>query len=187
MNMNKLKSAFLAASTIAVALSVGFAAPASAVPTTLVADKTVVRNGESVNFTTNAPGENYAAFFTNGEYWGSGSIETTPNPFTWDLVGPCASVDVTFRIYNYAAETADESDATLAALYDQPYAATVDVRFAGDTTVDCDDAYGAGKSADALANTGSDASTVAGMTGIAGVTALAVAVAVARRTRRAQR
>lgn len=185
--MNKLKFAALAATSIAVAMSVGFATPASAMATTLTADKTVVRNGESVTFTTNAPGENYAAFFTNGEYWDSGSIETTPNPFTWDIVGPCASVDVTYRIYNYAAETADESEATVAALFDQPYAASVDVRFAGDNTVDCDDSYGPGKSAESLAKTGLDASTVAGLTGVAGVAALAVAVAVAVRTRRAQR
>jgi hypothetical protein len=191
MKITRLKSAALAATTIAVAMSVGFAAPASAMAATLTADKSVVQNGEGVTFTaTNISGTNYAAFFIDGEYWDSGAIEDTPNPFTWDIVEPCASVDVTYRIYNYETETADYSDAALAALFGEPYVASVDVEFAGDNTVECDDTWGAGASTgsdEPLATTGSDASTVAGLTGVAGVMALAVAVAVARRSRRAQR
>ena len=190
---SKLKSVILAATTIAVAISVGFGAPASASTTTLTADKTVVQNGEGVSFTTtNIPGTYYAAFFILGEYWGSGSIETTPNPFVWNIVAPCASVDVTYRIYNYAADTADHSDETHAALFGEPYEASVDVEFAGDNTVDCDDTWGAGApgaedSGEPLAKTGSDASTVASLTGVAGVAAIIVAAALAFRLRRAQR
>jgi hypothetical protein len=188
MLVNKMKSVVLAATTIAVAMSVGFAVPASAIAPTLTADKSVVQNGEGVTFTaTNIPVTYYAAFFIDGEYWDSGPIENTPNPFAWDIVQPCASVDVTYRIYNYETETADLSDAAYAALFGEPYAASVDVEFAGDNTVDCDDTWGTGESAETLAKTGSDASTVAGLTSVAGVAALAVAVAVARRTRRAQR
>lgn len=192
---SKFKSVIVLATTIAVAISVGFGAPASALGITLTADKTVVQNGEGVTFTTNAPGLNYAAFFIGGEYWASGLVETTPNPFVWMMVAPCASVDVTYRVYSYSSDTADYTDAATAALFGEPYAASVDVEFAGDNTVGCDPTWGSGESADesadesaeTLATTGSDASTVAGLTGVAGVAALAVAVAVSRRARRAQR
>jgi hypothetical protein len=185
--LTKIKSAAIVATTIAVALSVGFATPASAISYTLTADKTVVRNGEGVTFTTNAPGEKYAAFFTGEEYWGSGRVDATPNPFTWDIVGPCATVDVTYRVYEIDASAADYDEVTVAALWNQPYSASIDIRFAGDNTVDCDDSYGPGKSAEPLAKTGADSATVTGLTGVAGIAALAVAVSVARRTRRAQR
>lgn len=180
MILNKMKSAALAATTIALALSVGFAAPASAVDYTITADREVVRNGESVTYTTTAPDENLAAFFVNGEYWGSGSVGTTPNPFDWGIFSPCANVQATYRVYDEVGDSREP-------LWSDPYAGSNTVRFAGDPTVDCDDAWGDGSTDEPLAKTGSDASTVAGMTGIAGVTALSVAVAVARRTRRAQR
>jgi len=186
MLVNKLKSVVLAATTIAVAMSVGFAAPASASQITLTADDMVVENGEGVTFTTNAPGGNLAAFFIAGEYWNSGTVETTPNPFSWDIVQPCTTVTVTYRVYN-------ETSTGLQPLFSTPYVATIDVDFVGDNTVECDDSFGAGNSgetgdsAEPLATTGSAATAVAGLTGVAGVVALAVAVAVARRTRRAQR
>jgi hypothetical protein len=181
MFLNKMKSAALAATTISLVLSVGFAAPASAVDYTITADREVIRNGESVTYTTTAPGENLSAFFINGEYWGHGSVSDTPNPFDWGMFQPCANIRATYRVYD---EVADEREP----LWTDPYAASNTVRFVGDPSIDCDDSWGAGKSADEpLAKTGTDASTVAGLTGVAGVAALAIAGAVARRMRRAQR
>jgi hypothetical protein len=191
MLVNKLKSVVLAATTIAVAMSVLFAAPASASQITLTADDLVVENGEGVTFTTNAPGGNLAVFFVAGEQTGFGSVENTPNPFSWDFVGPCTTITVTYRVYDVLFTGSDQEPP----LFSDPYLATIDVDFVGDNTVDCNDTWGtgdsgagdSGDSSEPLATTGSDASTVAGLTGVAGVVALAVAVAVSRRARRAQR
>ena len=185
MKINKLKSVLLGATTIAVALSVGFAAPASAMITTLTSDvSSVERNGDGVLFTSNIPRGSSVAIFVNGDdgfsgVWDETAGETT-EPLPWEAFSPCVTIDVTFRVYNevYVDQVYTFSD---------PYAASVTVQWIGDNTVDCDDTWGAGESAEELAPTGSDASTVAGMTGIAGLAALAVAVAVARRSRRAQR
>jgi hypothetical protein len=179
-NTNKLKSAVLAATTIAVALSVGFAAPATAMPMTIETNiQSVVRNGELLEVTSTVPEGYTAATFINGENF-STYPWSTQEPVSWNIMGPCVTVDVTFRVYRdiYVDQVKT---------FDDAYGATVTIQWIGDNTVDCNPAWGEGETADELAPTGSDASTVAGMTGVAGVAALAVAVAVARRTRRAQR
>jgi hypothetical protein len=123
------------------------------------------------------------ALFINGELFGMspvGLLELDDAP--WEVFGPCVTIDVTWRIY---PQVFDESSVKS---YNDSYRAEVNVEWIGDNTVDCNPAWGAGESADEpLAKTGTDASTVAGMTGVAGVAALAVAVGVARRSRRAQR
>jgi hypothetical protein len=177
-----------AISAIALAMTVGLAAPASAV--TLTADVTSVSPGESVMFETDAQGQKLSAVFIEGDFWGSGPVNTTPNPFGWDLVSPCVTVEMTYRVYDEDGDFFAENREV--AFSEQPVD-SVSVEFVGDNSGECDDTWGTGESnepnepAERLAKTGSDASAVAGLTGAAGVAALAVAAAVALRTRRAQR
>jgi hypothetical protein len=172
-----------AISAIALAMTVGLAAPASAV--TLTADVSSVSQGEAVTFTTDAPGAALVALYVNGEYLDGGRVDDTPNPFDWGMLSPCVTVDVTYRVYDeLATEPAREP-----AFSEQPVD-SVSVEFVGDNSPGCNDTWGGGESddsGDSLAKTGSDASAVAGLTGVAGVAALAVAAAVALRSRRAQR
>jgi hypothetical protein len=204
MRSNKLKSAIFAATSVAVAMSVGFAASAYAAdpvdpPTgggggggnppqnsyTIASNiNSVERNGDAVVLTTNAPIGTVSSTFVNGEHIETGSWTVNPtDPVPWEALGPCVTIDVTFRVYDesYVAQVKNFSD---------PYEDSVTVQWIGDNTVDCNPAWGGSPlaaSGESLAKTGSDASTVAGLTGVAGVAALAIAVAVARRSRRAQR
>lgn len=185
MTFHKLKTAFLAATTIAVALSVGFAAPASAIPNvTITSSAPTISRGETIAISTDGD-TLLGAVFVNGEYLGvspGGLLEDDAAP--WETFSPCVTVDVTFRMYR---EVFDENTVKS---YNDAFADEVTIEWIGDNTVDCNPEWGAGVTAgtdEPLAKTGSDASTVAGMTGIAGVTALAVALAVARRQRRVQR
>lgn len=149
-------------------------------PFTLTADKPVVTNGGGVIFTTNAPSDNLAAFFINGEYWGSGPVSATPNPFEWDLVAPCATVDATYRVYGVSMDDAYEPT------WANPFEASVTVSFRGDAAfADCDDTWGASDPvAPELAQTG--AADIAGVGGIAAAVVLlmgaALLVAARRRT-----
>ena len=189
MRVNKLKSVVLAATTIAVAMSVGFAAPASASVAYLTSSAPTISRGETITYSTNQPPNALVAVFINGEFGGAGDASTFEDPFPWEAFSPCATIDVTFRVYD---ETYDSTDIVLAS---DPFIAQATVEWIGDNTVQCNPAWGAGDSgagdsgdsSEPLATTGSDASTVAGLTGAAGVVALAVAVAVSRRARRAQR
>jgi len=183
MKSNKMKSAVFAAASIAVAMSVGFAAPASAMPMTIESNvPSLERDGEDMVITSSVPdGYAYAMFINEDLFqidaWISADIEPVP----WEALSPCVTIDFTFRVY-------PEIYVDQVKTFDDAYGASVTVEWIGDNTVDCNPTWGEGETADEpLAKTGSDAATVAGMTGIAGVAALAVAVAVARRTRRAQR
>jgi len=185
MLVNKLKSVVLAATTIAVAMSVGFAAPASASVASLTSSAPTISRGETIIFSTNQDGNALSALLINGEVVETGPLFLLVEiPAQWEALSPCVTIDVTARVY---ADTYDETEIVLAS---DPFLAEATVEWIGDNTVDCNDTWGAGASTgstEPLATTGSDASTVAGLTGVAGVVALAVAVAVARRTRRAQR
>jgi hypothetical protein len=185
MLVDKLKSVVLAATTIAVAMSVGFAAPASASVASLTSSAPTISRGETITYSTNQDSDALTALLINGEVVSTGEeISLVENPWPWEVFSPCVTIDVTFRVY---AETYDVSTIVLAS---DPFLDEATVEWIGDNTVDCNDTWGAGASTGStqpLATTGSDASTVAGLTGVAGVVALAVAVAVARRTRRAQR
>jgi hypothetical protein len=184
MLVNKLKSVVLAATTIAVAMSVGFAAPASASGAYLTSSAPTISRGETITYSTNQPPNALVALLINGEVVAPGDASTFAGEFLWEDFSPCVTIDVTFRVY------ADTFDGTELVLASDPFLAEATVEWIGDNTVDCNDTWGAGASTgstEPLATTGSNASTVAGLTGVAGVVALAVAVAVARRTRRAQR
>jgi hypothetical protein len=185
MLVNKLKSVVLAATTIAVAMSVGFAAPASASVAYLTSSAPTISRGETITFSTDQDADTLTAVLINGEVLEMGPLYNLVEvPAPWEAISPCVTIDVTFRVY---AETYDVSTIVLAS---DPFLAEANIEWIGDNTVDCNDLWGAGASTgstEPLATTGSDASTVAGLTGVAGVVALAVAVAVARRTRRAQR
>jgi hypothetical protein len=188
--VNKLKSVVLAATTIAVAMSVGFAAPASASGAYLTSSAPTISRGETITYSTNQPPNALTALLINGEVVSTGElVEVTAVPGPWEAFSPCVTIDVTFRVY------ADTFDGTEIVLASDPFLAEATVEWIGDNTVDCNPAWGtgdsgagdSGDSSEPLATTGSDASTVAGLTGAAGVVALAAAVAVARRSRRAQR
>jgi hypothetical protein len=184
MLVNKLKSVVLAATTIAVAMSVGFAAPASASGAYLTSSAPTISRGETITYFTNQPPSALVASLINGEVGTASQMDMLAGDMPWEAFSPCVTIDVTFRVY------ADTYDGTEIVLASDPFLAEATVEWIGDNTVDCDDTWGAGASTgstEPLATTGSDASTVAGLTGVAGVVALAVAVAVARRTRRAQR
>lgn len=96
---------------------------------TLTADKSSVSNGDSVNFTTNANGDQLAAVFFNGqpalEYY-FGPISTTPNPFPWTLAPVCTTGTFTYRIYNTTTIDAPS--------YSDPYQAEVQVTWVGDSS-----------------------------------------------------
>ena len=195
MRVNKLKSVVLAATTIAVAMSVGFAAPASASGAYLTSSAPTISQGETITYSTNQPPNALIALLINGEVVSASDAITFASPFPWEAFRPCVTIDVTFRVYD------DTYDGTgIVVLASDPFLAEATVEWIGDNTVDCNDTWGAGDSgggdsgagdsgdsSEPLATTGSDASTVAGLTGVAGVVALAVAVAVSRRARRAQR
>jgi hypothetical protein len=190
MRVNKLKSVVLAATTIAVAMSVGFAAPASASGAYLTSSAPTISRGETITYSTNQPPNALIALLINGEVVSASDAITFASAFPWEAFSPCVTIDVTFRVY---ADTYDGTE--IVVLASDPFLAEATVEWIGDNTVDCNDAWGAGDSgagdsgdsSEPLATTGSDASTVAGLTGAAGVVALAAAVAVARRSRRAQR
>ena len=189
MKINKLKSVALAATTIAVAMTVGLAVPASANGVlTLTSSAPSISRGETITIASNGTNET-AVLFINGESMGGNTtvglmvIGAAP----WEAFSPCVTIDVTFRVYS---ETYDAN--APAKDFADPFEAEATVEWIGDNTVDCDDTWGAGARApedsdEPLAKTGSDSSALTGLTGLAGVAALAVAVAVARRTRRAQR
>jgi hypothetical protein len=103
----------------------------------------------------------------------------------WGQFSPCTTVDAEYRVYN-SLIFQDPNP-----LYSDPYDASVVVEHVGAPDyVGCNqkwDAQDGGGSGESLAKTGAESSTLVGLTGVAGVAALAVAVAVARRTRRAQR
>lgn len=188
---NRLTRGALAASSLVLAMQLGFVSPASA----LTSDVTSVSPGETAIFSTQVPAISLVAIFVNGEFHSSGNLYTIPTTYPWETFSPCVTVDVTFRVYSEYVYGAPFREP----LFSEQPAETADVEFIGDDSVSCNDAWGSGSSGSSggsggsedsdepLAKTGSDASTVAGMTGIASLTALAVAVAVARRTRRAQR
>ena len=172
---------FLSSVAIAVAMTVGLAAPASAF--TLTADPLSIERGGFVNISTDAPETHTAALFVNGEHVETDVLGGSTGGFPWEMFGPCVDIDVTFRLYDetYVDQVKDFADS-----YDD----SVTIEFVGDNTVECNDTWGAGESTgsdESLAKTGSDASTVASLTGVAGVAAIVVAAAVAFRLRRAQR
>ena len=97
---------------------------------TLTADKSSISNGEGVNFTSNAPGDNLNAVFLDGVFFGDGSYDSTPNPFDWSIVGGCHDQVMTMRVYStkYVDITSDPS-------FSDPYLATVDVTVLGDPSM----------------------------------------------------
>lgn len=180
--MNKLKFAALAATSIAVAMSVGFAAPASAMAYYIASSAPTIGSGETIVISSNGDPAALSAILVNGEVLGTSPLGlVVSDAAPWETFGPCVTIDVTFRMYNVPF------DETINVSSTDPFVTELNVEWIGDNTVDCDDTWGAGESAETLATTGSGASTVAGLTGVAGVVALAVAVAVSRRARRAQR
>lgn len=90
------------------------------------ADETTIYNGDAVTFTTNASPGAHAAFFVNGQYWGDGRVDDTPNPFAWDILGCNADAVGTYRVYNEPAEGSSQPN------WDTPYLASVDVTFKAD-------------------------------------------------------
>jgi len=199
MLVNKLKSVVLAATTIAVAMSVGFAAPASASVASLTSSAPTISRGETITYSTNQNPNALVALFVNGEFFIAGEASDLVGALPWEAFNPCATIDVTFRVY------ADNYEGNQIVLFSDPFLAEATVEWIGDNTVYCNPFWGAGDSgagdsgagdsgagdsgdsSEPLATTGSDALTVAGLTGAVGVVALAAAVAVARRSRRAQR
>ena len=183
MKITQFRSAALAAASIAVALSVGFAVPASAMAYYIASSAPTVSRGETIVISSNGDPLALSSILVNGEVIGTSPLGlVVTDDATWESFSPCVTIDVTFRMYNVPFEE------TIPVSANDSFVTELNVEWIGDNTVDCDDTWGAGESADEpLAKTGSDAATVAGMTGIAGVAALAVAVAVARRSRRAQR
>jgi hypothetical protein len=189
MRVNKIKSVVLAATTIALAMSFGFAAPASASVASLTSSAPTISRGETIILSTNQDGNALTAILINGAVVDMLPLNGVLGSVPWEALMPCATIDVTFRVY------ADPYDGSTIVLASDPFLAEANIEWIGDNTVDCNDTWGtgdsgagdSGDSSEPLATTGSDASTVAGLTGVAGVVALAVAVAVSRRTRRAQR
>jgi hypothetical protein len=182
MKITKFRSAALAAASIAVALSVGFAVPASAMAYYIASSAPTVSRGETIVISSNGDPLALSSILVNGEVIGTSPLGlVVTDAATWESFSPCVTIDVTFRMYNVPFEE------TIPVSANDSFVTELNVEWIGDNTVDCDDTWGAGESADELAPTGSDASTVAGLTGVAGVATLAVAVAVARRSRRAQR
>jgi hypothetical protein len=184
--MNFSPKKFLSAAAIAVAMSVGAAVPASAV-VSFTSSAPSISSGETITFATDANPTSHAQIFINGSFQGAsalGLIAFTPAP--WEAFMPCETIDITFRVYS---ETADPG---LVKLWTDSYDASLTIEWVGDNTVACNDTWGEGApgaedSGEPLAKTGSDASTVASLSGVAGVAALVVAAAVALRLRRAQR
>lgn len=184
--MNFSPKKFLSSAAIAVAMSVGVVVPASAA-VVLTPSAFTLSNGETITWTTDGNPMSHAQVYINGVLWAPTALGLFAyDPAPWDAFSPCETIDVTFRVYS---ETADNS---LVKLWTDPYEASVTIEVVGDSTVACDDSWGAGASGsgdsgEPLAKTGSDASTVASLTGVAGAAALVVAAAVALRLRRAQR
>jgi hypothetical protein len=153
---------------------------------TLEANRTSV-SADNRSFTLTSNGDDLALglVFVNGvveSRFQLGLIDGAS--LNWGQFSPCTTVDMEYRIYN-SLIFQDPNP-----LYSDPYDASVVVEHVGADIDGCNpkwDAQDDGGSVEPLANTGSDASAVAGLTGVAGVAALAVAVAVARRSRRAQR
>ena len=185
MKITKLKSAAFAATTIAVAMSVGFAAPASAMAYYIASSAPTISRGETIVISSNGDPLALSSILINGEVIGTSPLGlVVTDAALWEAFSPCVTIDVTFRMYNVPF------DETIVVSSTDPFVTELNVEWIGDNTVDCDDTWGAGASTgsdEPLATTGSDASTVAGLTGVAGVVALAAAVAAARRMRRAQR
>ena len=157
-------------------MTLGLAAPASATTYTLTSDESSISIGEFAVLTTDAPVGTGAYVYVNGESYIGGPLSST-TPFAWENVSPCVTVDVTIRVY---PPTPISGPPSAPPTFADPYAASVDIEFIGDNFSGCNPTWGAGAptgSDESLATTGSDASTVAGLTG----------VAVARRSRRAQR
>lgn len=182
-----------AISAIALAMTLGLAAPASATTYTLTSDESSISSGEVAVLTTDAPDGQGAYVFVNGVGFIAGPLSSGA-PFAWENVSPCVTVDVTIRVYYEVPGAPPMAPPS----FSEPYAGSVTIEFIGDNFSGCNATWGAGaedeggsggsdNSDEPLAKTGSDASAVAGLTGVAGVAALAVAVAVALRTRRAQR
>ena len=198
MRVNKIKSVVLAATTIALAMSFGFAAPASASVASLTSSAPTISRGETIILSTNQDDYALTALLINGAVVQTLPLVDVLGPSPWEVFMPCATIDVTFRVY---AEPYDGSTP----LASDPFLAEANSEWIGDNTDACSALWGtgdsgagdsgagdsgagdSGDSSEPLATTGSDASTVAGLTGAAGVVALAAAVAVARRSRRAQR
>ena len=178
-----------AISAIALAMTLGLAAPASATTYTLTSDESSISSGEVAVLTTDAPAGQGAYVFVNGVGFIAGPLSSGA-PFAWENVSPCVTVDVTIRVYYEVPGAPPMAPPS----FSEPYAGSVTIEFIGDNSSGCNPTWGDGaedeggsNSDEPLAKTGSDASAVAGLTGVAGVAALAVAVAVALRTRRAQR
>jgi hypothetical protein len=109
----------------------GSSTPCFGDPITATADQTIIHSGESVVFSTNADGANLAAFFVDGQFWNGGRVDKTPNPFDWGYFGCGSDVVGTYRVYDQPFdENGNPPD------WNTPYAATVDVTFAGDGSSD---------------------------------------------------
>jgi hypothetical protein len=185
-----------AVSALALAMTLGLAAPASAVTYTLTSDESSISSGEVAVITTDAPVGQAAYVFVNGVGFTSGPL-SSGMPFAWNAVSPCVTIDVTLRVY-YEVPGAP---AMAAPSFSDAYAGSVTIEFIGDNSPGCNPTWGDGAedeggsggsggsddSGEPLAKTGSDASTVASLTGVAGAAALVVAAAVALRLRRASR
>jgi hypothetical protein len=90
----------------------------------LSADYESISEGEAVTFSYDAPDDALAALFVDGEFWGSGPVGVTPNPFPWEAFGDCDVESVmTFRIYDEMSDPDDGRDVS----WDEDYAASVSV------------------------------------------------------------
>jgi hypothetical protein len=155
-------------------------------PITLESTSTSVSfNNPSFTLTSNGEDLAKGLIFVNGEQENAFQLSQLNGQVTnWYQFAPCTTIDVEYRIYN-SLIFGDPNPS-----YTDPFDAGVLIEFVGDDTyVGCNTSWDEqdGGSGEPLANTGSDASAVAGLTGVAGVAALAVAAAVAFRSRRAQR
>lgn len=90
-----------------------------------------VAPGASVTYTTNAPGTYQAAFFVDGVFWASGSVGTTPNPFSWCFFGGATTKVGTYRVYDRLNAGAPRP------AWGDPYAATIDTTFTGAPAYAC--------------------------------------------------
>jgi len=176
----------LAASSLVLVMQVGLVSPASAA--TITSDVSSVAPGEAATLTSDIAIGNGVAVFANGELLEIDVWDVNPSePLPWEAFSPCVTIDLTFRVYD---EVFDENSLKN---FSDPYEDSVTIQWIGDNTSECNATWGDGESDESgdsdepLAKTGSDASAVAGLTGVASVVALAVAAAVALRTRRAQR
>jgi LPXTG-motif cell wall-anchored protein len=171
----------LAASSLVLVMQVGLVSPASAA--TITSNVTSVAPGEAATLSSDIDLGTVIAVFLNGEFVVSEAWDMNPaDPVPWEAIAPCVTIDVTFRVYDEGFVGTNVKN------FADPYEDSVTIQWIGDNTVDCNPAWGEGdREPEDLAKTGSDSSTLVGLTGVAGVAALAVAVAVARRTRRAQR